>query len=544
MSKRRVLIVGLDGGTWDVLEPMMTAGVMPHLQRLVRGGTKGLLESTLPPITPVAWSTFHTGCNPGRHGVFDFSRTLDRGRQWEIVNSTSLGVKTLWNVLSENGRRVGLVNVPMTFPPTPVNGVMVTGLFTPGLDVDFTYPASLKEQLLEAVPGYDIIRARGKGSSAVYVNDIRGFVEEMIKLIENRTRAAVYLMNWLNNWDMFMVHFQAVDKLQHLLWPFLDETCSAFNLDDFREVKRFYAAVDHALAQLHAVLREEDWLVVVSDHGFQRHDKTVLINNWLHREGFLFKTTIKSQRLFSLAFNAARAVDVFQLRRRLVEKGLRNQVTTLVKSELGIDWTRTRAVGIARNSHALIYAQGTPLEREATISDLKNRLARFTDPSNGSRIVDDILEGNQIYMPVHGNKKPSEFPDLLIKPKSFYAFRSSWDFTPSPMITEPKIGSEYHLGIHHSEGVLLLHGRDIKADHTVRSKLVHVTPTLVHAAGLPIPSYMDGEVIEDAFEPQFAELNPVAHCADGGSPDTERDYSFDDHERAVIENRLKDLGYL
>ena len=138
MGERRVLVVGLDGGTWNVLDPLMEKGLMPNLRALVSGGVKGLLESTMPPITPVAWSTFQTGANPGKHGIFDFSVTIDHGQHWKIANSTSIRVKTLWQYLGEGGKRIGVINVPMTFPPTPFHGYLVTGLFTPDLKADLT----------------------------------------------------------------------------------------------------------------------------------------------------------------------------------------------------------------------------------------------------------------------------------------------------------------------------------------------------------------------------------------------------------------------
>ncbi|MCK4831862.1 MAG: alkaline phosphatase family protein, partial [Anaerolineales bacterium] len=141
MTKHRILVLGVDGATFDLIEPWAAAGYLPNFARLMAGGVHGELESTLPPVTSPAWPSFMTGCNPGKHGVFDFIRP--QGDGFGLVNSTSIRQPTIWQILSDAGLKVGVMNVPVTFPAQPVNGFMITGLLSPARGGDVCYPADL-----------------------------------------------------------------------------------------------------------------------------------------------------------------------------------------------------------------------------------------------------------------------------------------------------------------------------------------------------------------------------------------------------------------
>ena len=125
----RFLVIGIDGGTFDLIRPWAEAGDLPNLARLMAEGVHGPLESTLPPVTAPAWSTFATGKNPGKHGVFDF--ILPMGGRYDLVNATSIHAPTLWQIISEAGLKCGVMNVPVTYPPAPINGFVIGGMLSP-----------------------------------------------------------------------------------------------------------------------------------------------------------------------------------------------------------------------------------------------------------------------------------------------------------------------------------------------------------------------------------------------------------------------------
>ena len=151
---RRVLIIGLDGATFDVLGPMIERGRMPNLAAIIREGASGVLNSTQPPITPAAWTTFMTGKGPGRHGIVDFERYDVRTNRLTFNSTMEIREKTFWDILSEKGFRVGSINLPMTYPPKRVNGFMISGFDAPSMEAEFTYPRDLKDEILRRFPDY------------------------------------------------------------------------------------------------------------------------------------------------------------------------------------------------------------------------------------------------------------------------------------------------------------------------------------------------------------------------------------------------------
>ncbi|HSV27062.1 MAG TPA: alkaline phosphatase family protein, partial [Sedimentisphaerales bacterium] len=171
---KRVLVIGIDGGTWTVLRPAMERGYMPFLKRLVETGASGVLMSTIPALTPPAWASFQTGCNPGKTGVFCFT-LLDRATRKNTFVSAEMLRETLWEAAGNAGRRVVVLNLPMSYPPKPINGCMVTGLMTPSMRSEFTHPKELKAELLKAVPGYHIFNMEGVRDVPV-PQDIPGFI--------------------------------------------------------------------------------------------------------------------------------------------------------------------------------------------------------------------------------------------------------------------------------------------------------------------------------------------------------------------------------
>ena len=152
----KVMVIGIDGATFDVLTPLINEGKLPHLEALIREGTSGNLKSTIPPLSSAAWSTFQTGMYPGKHGVFDFYRNNHSELTFDPANSTFLKAKTLWEILSDKGKKVGVINLLFTYPPREVNGFIITGKETPGEDKDYTFPSSLKKEILQFDPKYKV----------------------------------------------------------------------------------------------------------------------------------------------------------------------------------------------------------------------------------------------------------------------------------------------------------------------------------------------------------------------------------------------------
>ena len=152
----RTVIFGADGLAFRIIHPLIERGDMPNFKKLREQGCEAVLESKYPPLTPPAWTSLSTGLKPARHGVYDFwtyEEQPEKGKAPKAhVQSQRKGGKAIWNILSEYGKQVLVINVPVTYPPETINGYMVSGYLTPGEDTDFTYPATFKEELFRVVP--------------------------------------------------------------------------------------------------------------------------------------------------------------------------------------------------------------------------------------------------------------------------------------------------------------------------------------------------------------------------------------------------------
>ncbi len=284
---RRVLIVGLDGVTWDVLGPLMAEGRMPRLKEVCEQGVSGVLRSTTPPITPAAWTTFLTGKQPGKHGIIDFER-YDVHTNKLAFNSTRCldHVRNLWSILGERGFKVGSINVPMTFPAVPVNGFMVSGFETPGINSNFVYPPELKKEIVDRWPD-PTLRAKWRrsavGGEAVFA--------ENLDYISRSFHQGADMTIWLGKrfgWDALMVVLKLTDNLQHKTWKYIDPRWSERDLKRCEMVKECFAQADRALGTLLDYAAENDAsVVIVSDHGHGSLEGKIHVNRLLEQWGYL-----------------------------------------------------------------------------------------------------------------------------------------------------------------------------------------------------------------------------------------------------------------
>ena len=155
--KRRILVIGLDGATFDIIDPLIKEGVMPNLKKLTEHGTVGSLQSTIPPISGAAWVALATGMKPEKTGIFDFRYRRDNSFKLYGVTSAAYYGRAVWDYLCQAGKRVGILNYPMLYPVYEVNGFMTAGIGA-SLDGEFAFPKHLKQELNKLAGGqYDAL---------------------------------------------------------------------------------------------------------------------------------------------------------------------------------------------------------------------------------------------------------------------------------------------------------------------------------------------------------------------------------------------------
>jgi predicted AlkP superfamily phosphohydrolase/phosphomutase len=213
----KVLVVGLDGATFDLIKPWAAEGYLPTLNHLMSGGAHGALRSTIPPMTAPAWTSFATGTNPGKHRLYDWIAREPDSYHFSPITALDGTAPTIYTLLSQAGRRVCSLNVPMTYPPTPVNGVMVSGMPAPSTRNTITYPADLYQDILQAVGDYILYPDPGQAYSN---SGVEAFLKRLYRCTELRLDTFDYLRS-LEAWDFAMVVFNGTDTICHALWKYM-----------------------------------------------------------------------------------------------------------------------------------------------------------------------------------------------------------------------------------------------------------------------------------------------------------------------------------
>lgn len=552
----RVLVIGLDGATWDVLERWLTDGTLPNLARLRREGSWGVLTSTIPPITAAAWSTFMTGMRPAKHGVFHFINLFDDNRSSEkpdLVSAQSIQAPAIWDILAHHNRQVVMVNIPLTYPPRPVNGVMVTGLLTPRSAPVFTYPPELSQEIRDYK--FDLDRFADK---TPFLDEIDGdiviptleLVAEFRDMLEMRRRVTLSLMQQ-QPWDFFMVVFIGTDRMGHYLWNYQAGTAGSDPPSQAlaRAVRDYYIRLDEIVGELVETAGSDVTTLIMSDHGMgPKHTKRVHINNWLQQKGWLFAN--KTERRIA---NPDGWVTRLGLPRdkvgRLVTRIPGMASSQLVKkatssSAAEIDYRQSVGYAIPMFNHIFgIRLTVPPSARRDWYNEITTALHELSDPQTGKRIVQDVMVGADYYQGPYAK----DVPDLIVfmDPDYGASFRLGHY---SSIVTE--LQQHTRRGKHRMEGILIANGRDICAmpEPLPGLAIEDIAPTVLALMGLPVPREMDGRALTEIMTPEFLSVYPPKSAQSPGfwrgKDDAAPAPIMSEADEEEIRERLAALGYL
>lgn len=536
----KLLILGLDGATFDLIRPWANESKLPNLARLMQEGTHTDLLSTLPPVTSPAWPSFMTGCNPGKHGVFDFIQPS--GDSYSLVNATRIQKPTIWQILSNMGYRVGVLNVPVTYPPQPINGFMISGILSPKQGT-ICYPRDLIDRHQAELGAYRIspnIQYK-PGNEKAYIDDI-------YSLIHAHGKWAVHLMQ-NEPVDVLMVHFIALDIMMHALWRLMDDNHPRHEPSKFQDaILGGYQLVDSYVGQMLNLLPPDAHTITMSDHGFGPLNRIVNLNNFLMERGFLKLNRSPVTLLKSLAFKLGLSPAVIY---RLVEKiGLQNMATKVSKNTrnqvLGkflnydnVDWRQTVAysmghVGqiylnmVGREPHGIV----TQASYKRTRQDVVAALQALRD-ENGRSLITKIILREETY---HG-PYTAKGPDIHLILDDYNIIAYPLFATNGKIVTEQIRGDS---GCHRREGIVIACGPQFKQNVQlpISADIIDLAPTIFALLGEPVPQHMDGAVLVDFFakQPQLTYFDAEEELREA--------HSLNETENKQIEDRLRDLGYL
>jgi predicted AlkP superfamily phosphohydrolase/phosphomutase len=558
MTQKRVLIIGLDGATFDLIEPWASAGLLPNLAHLMRGGSRGRLMSTLHPLSAPAWATFMTGVNQGKHGLYDFVQRQHNSYDLKVTNASHIRAPSIFEIASQQEKRVIAVNVPYTSPPPSVNGVIIGGPFAPVLTRDMVHPSTYFNALEQIVPGYFILP--DYDSSAA--DPLSTYADRLLQGIALREQLSLHLLQ-TERWDLFQVVFMAPDEAQHTYWEFQDSD------SPYRHViRRVYQRADQAIGALLTQLarnsqQDETIVIVISDHGGGPFRWMVNLNCWLAESGYLqFRVTAGTnlwKRLkgavakeMARAYRHVPARTRLALRRRLgvrhFDRMKGNFESILLAST--IEWKHTMAYSLGSGGNIFVNLHGREpagivragTEYEYLCRELSDQLICLTDPETGRPVVRRVYRREELYQ----GPFLDQAPDLIVEWQDYtYWGRGSYDTQLSTFEAQRQFDfSDQPLsGAHRMEGILIAYGPGVQAGIQIeKANLLDMAPTILGILGIPIPRYMDGNVLyslfEDGIGDTFAFVDSVADLQIDGQ------FTYTPEEEAAIQQHLKNLGYL
>ncbi len=522
----RVLVVAWDGASPALIRRWTAAGALPVLAQLMEEGAWGKVQSTIPPVTAPAWGSFHTGTNPGRHGIYGWAVRQQGTYRPALADGRALSLPTFWELASDVVR-VGVVGFPLTYPARELDGFWVPGLLTPpGVD---GHPPGVMAELTKALPGY----VATPPDWTRWVDPLQ-WTRRLEKMTIQQAQALCSLAG-SDPPELLGVHFQTTDTVQHFRWaePEL--------LDVFR-------AADQALGYLIETLQPHN-VVVLSDHGMGPVDGEFHINTWLLREGFLrlrrrpgaalreaaFRCGMDQQNLMSfgaLLYPVARRLGLLRNATDLWAEGkVARLLRRLFLSWDDVDWRRTWAFAQCEIGSISLNRRGRepegivrPEDAQQLLDELSDGLRSLRVPG-GARYLGRLHWAGDVY---RGNKAHLA-PDLLFLPRGLrWPGKGLGGFQRRRVFGSPTVRAG-----HRMQGLLVMHGQGVRPGRGLRGTLADLAPTILTLLGARIPVWMDGVPLYAAFEPgvlvpSSGEAAPVG--SEGTSDDT-------------VE-RLRGLGYL
>lgn len=454
--KKRVAVIGLDCAAPELVFSSFW-GELPNIRRLAEGGIYGQMRSSDPPITVPAWTCMLASKDPGQLGIYGFRNRKDYSYSGlSLANAQSIRVDRVWDILGRNGKHVIVLGVPPSYPPSKVNGQMVGCFLTPDTTSSrYTHPESLKDEIRQLVGRYkvDVEDFRTDDRDRI-LSDIYEMTDQHFTLAEHLLKT--------QPWDFFAMVEIGLDRLHHSFWRFHDPTHPKHEPGHRYQnaVRDYYLYLDQRVGRLLALFDDQTAVFVVSDHGAQKMEGGICVNEWLMREGYL---SLTEQPQGITPFASAR-----------------------------IDWSRTRAWGEGGYySRMFLNVKGRepegviePAEYEAVRDELIEKLTALADPQ-GRNI------GTRVYRPEELWRERNGIPPDLIVYFGNLAWRSVGSIGHGAIHTfENDTGPDD--ANHAQDGIFILNGQGANGGPRAGLQIYDVAPTILAYYGLKVPTDMIG----------------------------------------------------
>jgi len=529
--RRNVVLIGLDGATFTVLDPLMERGVMPFLRDFTARGARAPLRTIMPPLTPPAWTSLVTGLRPGRHGVFDFfQKESADSEHYALAASQDIQAPTIWSLASEAGRKVVSLNFPLMFPPPDIDGWVVPGGWMPWRQLRLgCHPPGLFDELKQ-LPSFDPrelsldMELEAKAIEGCAVDEHADWIRLHARREQRWFDILRHLLAKDERAELVALMFDGPDKLQHLCWRFIDPAYRPEHPEPWEQeaidlCEDYFRDLDRMLEQVVELAGQDATVVFASDHGFGPTWNVFYVNQWLAEHGYL---AWRDAEAGGGDAGEAPQVGFAQITRHIND----------------LDWSRTRAYAATPSGQGINVVRtppdgspGVPPEHRADL------LAEIALGLREEPLVLDVLTREEAFAGPHADRAP----DLSL----VLADGAAVSILRSDTLVRRR---EQPNGNHRWQGILIAGGPELR--HGARCdelSIVDVAPLLLHSLGVHVPDGLDGRVPTELLEPEALARRPVRHAPAGApaaAPATAAGADYDHEEEETIVNRLRALGYV
>ena len=470
----------IDGVDWGLVNPWIEDGCLEYFSQIINDGVKGTLVSTVPPFTLPAWTSMFTGVNPGKHGITDNlirlkNRLVPALSRWR-------GKPLIWSLIGRKGLKSIVVNDPVTYPPEPINGIMVTGFLTPPNSEVYTYPPEIKDEIDKASGGY-IPELPPNYGKLIAHNRIEAY-NYIQQFAQKTAYAALYLMKNYE-WNIFNVTFTSTDRLQH------------FYFHEKHLLKKHYMWLDSIMGKIMDLASNENAnIIVVSDHGFAPIHKSIHINTILAKEGLIkIKNNKLHRTMLKLNLNAE------NITRFLKRMHLHEIITKIIPENLKQTLPSKHSKPIAKAVAKLYTGAGIFINKNLchNYQTIRNLIIQklLSIKDNNRRAIAKVYKREEVLWGPYITRAP----DLFVIPKEGYYLSTAIKDKIFSKPIQPESGIQ-RTGDHRMKGIFIAYGPDIKEGIKLKKSIFtwDVAPLILHMLGLPIPNYMDGHIRKEIFK--------------------------------------------
>ena len=474
----KTIVIGLDGANWGLIEPWINEGELPNLKYLQENGSWGDSISQFPTVTCPNWKCYSTGKNPAKLGVFWWKRVDREKKKLVGYNSRSFKSLEIFDYISKAGLRVGVINMPTTYPPKALNGFMISGPPDSAYS-GWVLPESLEDDLKKKY-NYRVYPKVHISSR----DDIENYLDDILYVMDMRFRVARDL---LDSVDFLHMSIFYINVLHHFFY-------------DEEPVKQGWKLIDRNIGEF---LKEDHNIILMSDHGTHEVDTVFYINTWLEKEGYLrikrsyllnlYKIGITKERLVRLAnmlgmVNFVKKVFPEKIIRSIPsEEGTMSGRVSMLEDK--IDWDNSKVLGTGQGTVYLLIRGGSD-EYEELRDEVIKKLSKVAY-KNGRKAAEVVYKKEDVY----SGKYLDMAPDIVYE-QGAHVYSASG------------LGKENYFDTSHKwradnlkEGIFLAYGHDIKKGETFDGiRIVDIAPTILHTMGVPVPKDMDGRVLKEIFE--------------------------------------------